>query len=50
MGNSTGEGVPTPVEDVTTRFTYNDWSTDSWIPVQDEDRDEELCTEDENPF
>ena len=50
MGNSTGEEVPTPVEDVTARFTYNDWSTDIWTPVQDEDRDEELCTEDENPF
>ena len=56
------EGTPTPVEEVrdeipfedvrprTTRFTYNDWSTDSWTPIQDEDRDEELCTEDENPF
>ena len=27
------------------------WTSNNWSPVEDEEnRDEELCTEDENPF
>lgn len=63
MGNSTGVETPTPVEEVRdeipfedvrpeqTTFTYNSdmWTSNNWSDYE-EDRDEELCTEDENPF
>ena len=59
------EVTPTPVEEVrdeisfedvrpgqTTTFTYNSdmWTSNDWGSIVEEDRDEELCTEDENPF
>jgi hypothetical protein len=59
-------GIPQPVEevpfesvtaeqniDMETTYTYNSdmWTSNNWSPVEyEEDRDEELCTEDENPF